>query len=66
MGDPCPKCGYVPPSDPDEMPAKECTKCHETWPADEEFFRRQPKPNNPDRLAPWCKACEVENRIRHG
>lgn len=39
---------------------KTCTRCHDAWPADEEFFRLQPKPRQPNRLAPWCRACEKE------
>jgi hypothetical protein len=44
------------------VPDKVCTKCRESWPADLEFFRRQPKPRQPNRLAPWCRACESEQR----
>lgn len=37
---------------------KTCTRCRDAWPADEEFFRSQPRPRQPHRLAPWCRACE--------
>lgn len=42
------------------MEEKTCTKCHEEWPSDTEFFRPQPRPGSPDRLAPWCRACESD------
>lgn len=42
------------------MNEKACTKCSEPWPADKEFFRCQPRRNNPHRLAPWCRACEKD------
>lgn len=45
------------------MPAeKTCTRCNEGWPADAEFFRPQPKPRQPNRLAPWCRACEADQK----
>jgi hypothetical protein len=39
---------------------KQCTRCEDWWPADTEFFRRQAKPGSPNRLAPWCRACEAD------
>lgn len=44
------------------MSEKTCTRCRDAWPADTEFFRPQPRPGNPDRLAPWCRACELEQK----
>jgi hypothetical protein len=45
------------------MPAeKTCTRCNESWPADTEFFRAQSKPRQPNRLAPWCRACEADQK----
>lgn len=41
---------------------KTCTRCREDLPADTEFFRLQPNPNRPNRLAPWCRACEAEQK----
>lgn len=39
---------------------KTCTRCHEDWPADAEFFRPQPRRGDYHRLAPWCRACEAD------
>ena len=35
---------------------KQCARCKESWPADEEFFRR--KKNG--QLYSYCRACEIE------
>lgn len=43
---------------------KTCTRCREEWPADSEFFRPQPRPENPNRLAPWRRACEAEQKAQ--
>ncbi len=43
---------------------KLCTRCNEEWPADTAFFRSQPKPGQPSRLAPWCRACEAEQKAQ--
>lgn len=36
---------------------KTCTKCHELWPADAEFFYREPR--NRDGLRDECIACKA-------
>jgi len=41
---------------------KFCPKCREWWPADTEFFHRNP--STPDGLATYCKACQLEARHR--
>jgi hypothetical protein len=44
---------------------KRCTRCprgENLWPATTDFFRPQPKPGNPTRLAPWCRSCEAEQK----
>ncbi len=40
---------------------KVCSRCSEAWPADDEFFRLQPRQGQPARLAPWCRACESDH-----
>jgi hypothetical protein len=44
-----------------EEPEKTCTRCGDDWPADTEFFRRL----SSGRLAPWCRACEAEQKAEH-
>jgi hypothetical protein len=41
---------------------KRCTRCSESYPADDEFFRPQPRDGHPHRLAPWCRACEADQK----
>ena len=39
---------------------KRCSKCHEYWPADSEFFMR--RKDSKDGLDGYCKACRQESR----
>ena len=41
-------------------PEKTCTRCHESWPLDEEFFRREKREYRC--YLPWCRACEAEQK----
>lgn len=45
---------------------KNCAKCKEYWPADNEFFHTNP--SRSDGLQQWCKACYAEwqrnNRLK--
>lgn len=42
------------------MTEKQCTRCHETWPKDEQFFRREKRGSLC--YVPWCRACEAEQK----
>ena len=48
--------------DSDGSPEKYCPKCQDWWPADTEFFHRNPSTG--DGLAYYCKACQNEARAR--
>ncbi len=41
---------------------KECARCHEMWPADEEFYNKAR--SKIDGLTSYCRACIAEKR-RH-
>jgi aspartate carbamoyltransferase regulatory subunit len=42
--------------DPDcKCVVKQCTRCKEYWPADNEFYTK-----NRNKLHSWCKACQTE------
>lgn len=38
---------------------KQCPRCREDWPLDEEFYTRVPSAG-PDRWRYYCRACDVE------
>lgn len=39
---------------------KQCSKCHEWWPATKEFFYTDG--HHPHKLHSWCKACVLEQK----
>lgn len=39
---------------------KECSRCHESWPLDSEFFRQ--RTGKPGQYLAWCHACEKEDQ----
>ena len=39
---------------------KTCTRCHESWPLDTEFFRKETRGYG--YYLPWCRACEAEQK----
>lgn len=39
---------------------KACTRCHESWPLDPEFFRKETRGYG--YYLPWCRACEAEQK----
>lgn len=45
------------PTEPELGVQRRCSRCHEWWPADPEFFYR-----HGDHLHSWCKACWKEAR----
>ncbi len=42
------------------MTEKQCTRCRESWPKDEQFFRRETRGYR--YYLPWCRACEAEQK----
>ncbi len=40
---------------------RQCTKCHDWWPATREFFYATGRADHP-KLHSWCKACYEEGR----
>ena len=48
--------------DTPDGPEKQCTACHDWWPADLQFFHADPKGGAG--LFTWCKACHADARSR--
>lgn len=43
---------------------KQCRRCEEWWPLDEEFFRfLPPKGKKKGRFHAWCRCCELEYNV---